>query len=123
MKMQILVSSDDQACCDEELVQRIEGVMEGTLERFGDRVSRVEVRLSELNSPNPGDRDKSCTLEAKVAGLAPVVASHEAPTLTEAIHGAADKLKRSVASGLRQESKERVFDGPQGSGEAHGPVR
>ena len=100
--MQILVHCDDQICCSEELIRGVEGVIAGTLERFTGRLSRVEAHLGDLNSAKPGDRDKVCSLEARIEGGASVLASHEAVTLTEAIHDAADKLKRLVARELQQ---------------------
>jgi hypothetical protein len=100
--MQVLVNCDDPICGDEELIQRVEGVIEGTLERFGDYVFRVEVRLSDLNSDKPGDRDKVCSLEARMAGATSVIAKHDAPTLAEAIHVAAGKLESLVGQALRQ---------------------
>jgi hypothetical protein len=109
--MQVLVNGDDHICCDEELIRRIEGVMEGTLARYSDRVFRVEVHLSDLGSAKPGDRDKVCSLEARITGGAAVVAKHEAATLTEAIHDAADKLKRFVASEIRR--LDEALDTPQ----------
>ena len=39
-------------------------------------------------------------MEARLGGLKPIAVSHEAPTLTEAIHMAADKLERAVARTL-----------------------
>jgi hypothetical protein len=39
-------------------------------------------------------------MEARVGGLKPVAVSHEAPTVTEAIHVAADKLERAIAQAL-----------------------
>ena len=100
--MQVLVTCDDPICCDAELLLRVEGVIAGTLERFDDRVSQVEVRLSDLASERPGDRDKVCSLEARMAGAVSVVAKHAAPTLTEAIHVAAGELGRLVGRELRQ---------------------
>jgi ribosome-associated translation inhibitor RaiA len=100
--MQVLVHCDEQIVCSEELIRRVEGVVAGTLERFDARISRVEARLGDLNSTRPGDRDKLCSLEARLAGAASVLASHNASTLTEAIHEAADKLKRLVARELQQ---------------------
>jgi ribosome-associated translation inhibitor RaiA len=99
--MQVMVNCDDHVCCDEELIRRVEGVIAGTLERFGDRLFRVEVHLRDLNSEKPGDRDKVCSLEARMAGTASILAEHEAPTLTEAIHVAAGKLERLVSRQLR----------------------
>ena len=100
--MQVLVISDDPFCCDEELIRRVEGVIAGTLEHFGDHLCRVEVRLRDLRSEKPGDRDKVCSLEARMAGAGSVVAEHDAPTLAEAIHVAAGKLERLLARQLRQ---------------------
>jgi hypothetical protein len=106
--MQVLVNCDDHVCCDDELIRRVEGVITGTLERFGDRLFRVEVRLRDLNSDKPGDRDKVCSLEARLAGATrmagatPLIVEHVAPTLTEAIHTAADTLERLVSRQLRE---------------------
>ena len=109
--MQVLVISDDPFCCDEELIRRVEGVIEGTLEHFGDRLYRVEVRLRDLRSEKPGDRDKVCSLEARMAGAGSVVAEHDAPTLTEAIHVAAGKLERLITQQVRELA--RVLGGSQ----------
>jgi hypothetical protein len=100
--MQIGVHCDDQIWCDNELIRRVEGVIDGALQRFGDRVFRVEVRLSDLNSDKPGDRDKVCSLEARMTGARPVSARHQAPTLAEAIHVAAEELGRLLGRELRR---------------------
>lgn len=116
--MQVLVNCDDPICCEEELIRRVEGVLEGTLEEFRDRVLRVEARLSDLHGPKPGERDKICALEARIAGST-VVASHEAATLAEAIHDAADKLKRLIVQEIRQ--LDRALATPQ-AGRPGGPL-
>src|SRR5262249_25483901 len=95
--MLVLVHCDDQVCRDVELIRRVEGVMGGTLERLSSRVARVEVHLRDLNSSKSGDRDKICTLEARITGAGSVRASHEAATLAEAIHDAAGQLERLIA--------------------------
>ena len=100
--MHVLVHCDDQISCSEELIQRVEGVIAGTLEHFSGRIARIEAHLRDLNTRTRGDRDKVCSLEARFAGGTSVLASHEAATLTEAIHDATDKLKRVVARELRQ---------------------
>jgi ribosome-associated translation inhibitor RaiA len=100
--MQVLVNCDDPICCDENLFQRVEGVIAGTLERFSSRVSRVEAHLSDVSGVKHTNRDKICSLEAWVTGGEPVTASHEAATLAEAIHDAADKLERLVARAIQE---------------------
>ncbi|HZT01692.1 MAG TPA: HPF/RaiA family ribosome-associated protein [Steroidobacteraceae bacterium] len=98
--MQVLVNSDHHIVGGEDLTERVQGVVEGRLERFEGRITRVEVHLNDLNSLKLGERDKRCMMEARVGGLKPIAVSHEAPTLTEAIHMAADKLERAVARTL-----------------------
>lgn len=100
--MQVLVNCDDPICCDENLFQRVEGVIAGTLERFSGRVSRVEAHLRDVTGVKPGYGGKVCSLEAWVTGAASVTASHEAATLAEAIHDAADRLERLIAREIRQ---------------------
>jgi hypothetical protein len=99
--MQVLVNCEDPICCDAELVRRVEGVIAGTLERFGEHLFGVEVWLKDLNSDTPGGRDKVCSLEARMAGAAPVSVEHGAATLAEAIHEAATQLERLIGRQLR----------------------
>lgn len=94
--MQVLVNSDLHM----DLTERVQGVLEGRLERFEGRITRVEVALSDLNSRKLGERDQRCIMEARLGGMQPIAVSHEAPTLTEAIHVAADKLERAVEDAL-----------------------
>lgn len=98
--MQVLVNSDRHMVSGEDLRERVQGVVEGRLERFAERITRVEVHLNDLNGGKLGERDKRCLMEARVGGLKPIAVSHEAPTLTEAIHAAADKLERALSHAL-----------------------
>jgi len=98
--MQVLVNSDHHIVGGEDLTERVQGVVEGRLERWGGRITRVEVHLNDLNSVKLGERDKRCMMEARIGGMKPIAVSHEAPTLTEAIHVAADKLERAIDHAL-----------------------
>ena len=98
--MQVLVNSDHHIVGGEDLTERVQGVVEGRLERFAGRITRVEVHLNDLNGSKLGERDKRCMMEARIGGLKPIAVSHEAPTVTEAIHAAADKLERAIAHTL-----------------------
>jgi ribosome-associated translation inhibitor RaiA len=94
--MQILVNSDHHITGDETVTERVEALVNGTLGRFAHRITRVEVHLSDVNGPKSGDRDKRCMMEARLGGLKPLAASHQAPTLLEAMDGAVKKLERSI---------------------------
>ena len=98
--MQVLVNSNHTIDGGEDLTERVQGVVEGRLDRFEGRITRVEVHLNDLNGSKLGERDKRCMMEARIGGMKPIAVSHEAPTLTEAIHAAADKLERAIEHAL-----------------------
>src|SRR3569833_359754 len=89
--MQVLVNSDHNITGDLELTARVESIVSDAVGRFAERITKVEAFLSDSISSKHGARDKQCVLEARVAGAHSVVATNEAPTLLEAIEGAADK--------------------------------
>jgi len=94
--MQVLVNSDHHITGDETLNVRVQSIVEDALDRFADRITRVEVFLSDEAGGKHGARDKKCVMEAHPAGVGPVVASNEAPTVLEALEGAASKLQRAL---------------------------
>ena len=94
--MQVLVNSDNNIKASASLSERVEAVVTDSIDRYADRITRVEVHLHDLNGAKKGENDKRCTMDARVAGLAPVAVSHDASTLQEAIDGAADKLERAL---------------------------
>jgi hypothetical protein len=76
--------------------QILDDLMQRSVGRFADRITRVEVHLNDVNGGKHGERDKRCMMEARLAGLAPVAVSNEAPRLAEAMKGAADKLQHAI---------------------------
>ena len=105
--MQIRVHADEHVDSSQELIFRVEGVVEGSLHDYEDRVTLVEVHLSVRTPHRPGDRDMCCRMEAHLSALKPLEVSHEALTLTEAIHAASAKLERAIHAALgHRKSKE-----------------
>ena len=98
--MQMQVHTDNNIHGREEIVTFAENSLEGTIGRFGDRITRVEAHLSDTNSHKMKGDDIRCVLEARLAGHQPIAVSHQAPTVELALSGAADKLERSVESTL-----------------------
>ena len=94
--MQIQINSDHHISASPELAGRIRSLVRDTLERYSDRITRVEVHLNDLNSVKGGDNDKRCLMEARLAGIGPIDASHEAPELMLAVDGAMEKLERAI---------------------------
>ena len=72
---------------------RVRQEAESTLERFAERMTRVEIFLSDVNS-NKGGEDKQCKIEARPRGLDPVAVEDMGEQPMEAVTGALGKLER-----------------------------
>jgi ribosomal subunit interface protein len=94
--MQIQINSDHHITGSPELAARVQAVVRDSLERYSDRITRVEVHLNDLNGTKGGGTDKRCLMEARIGGVGAVSANHEAPTVELAIDGAMEKLERAV---------------------------
>ena len=103
-KMHIEFSTDNTVAGNEELAAHVKSVVEQALGQFSDRISRVEVHLSDLSGQKGGHDDKRCMMEVRLEGRQPTAVTHEAATLEQAISGATGKLKRSIESTLGRES-------------------
>jgi ribosome-associated translation inhibitor RaiA len=99
--MQIQVNTDNQIEGSEALNRQVEVVVAGALGRFGNRITRVEVHLSDQNSSQKAaQNDKRCVMEARLAGLQPITVSDQGSSLEQALDGAADKLVQSLTRTL-----------------------
>jgi len=98
--MQIQINTDSNIEGREKLADHVKIVVEGATSRFRERITRVEVHLSDENGHKSGQDDKRCMMEARLEGRQPEAVTHHAATLDQAINGAADKLQRSIESTL-----------------------
>ena len=97
--MQILLNTDPHTDGRQSMAEYLQAVVTESLGHYGERITRVEAHLSDANSPAKGNTDEiHCTLEARLAGLDPVVVTERAATAHQAIHGAVGKLERAVSS-------------------------
>ena len=96
--MQIQVNSDNSVAVDAELSRSVEASVYRALQRFADRVTRVEVHLSDVNGTRGGQMDKQCLLEVRPAGRDPVAVTDHAATSDLAVKGAAQQMKRLLES-------------------------
>lgn len=95
--MQIQVNTDNQTEGSAELTHRVESTLKSELSRFSDRITRVEVQLSDENgSQKSGDSDKRCVLEARLTGMQPIKVSADGSSVEQALDGAADKLEKTL---------------------------
>ncbi|MFZ2527087.1 MAG: HPF/RaiA family ribosome-associated protein [Rhodococcus sp. (in: high G+C Gram-positive bacteria)] len=96
--MQVQLNKDSNIQIDEDIAGRLEGDLESALERFGDRITRVEIHLGDENAAKPGVDDKRCVLEVRVAGQQPIAVTHHAGSVKEAFDGAVDRLQNLLDS-------------------------
>jgi ribosome-associated translation inhibitor RaiA len=94
--MDVLVNTDSSIQGTESLASDVEAAVRHALARFSERLTRVEVHLSDENAGKGGDDDTRCLMEARVAGRNPTAVTHHAADVTRAVSGAVDKLKRAL---------------------------
>ncbi len=94
--MKIQVNTDRNIDATPSLTDEIQSELDQTLDLYRDRLSRVEVHLSDTNADKGGDDDKRCMLEARIEGRPPVAVTHQAGNVDDAVSGAADKLARAL---------------------------
>lgn len=89
--MQILINTDNAIEGDEQLIERIESIAREGLSRFSDRITRVDLHLSDVNG-NQGGVDKQCVIEVRPKGLDPVVTTDQAETVDKVALSAIHKM-------------------------------
>ena len=95
--MKIEVSADSRAGGSSAAIAEVSALVEKGLARFSERLTRVEVHLSDINGAR-GGIDRRCQLEARAAARNPVSVDHEAGSEVEAVRGAIDKMVRLLTS-------------------------
>jgi ribosome-associated translation inhibitor RaiA len=103
--MKIQVNTDRNIEGSERLTTFLTNLITDDLSRFSDRITRVEVHLSDINGRREGDNDKRCLMEARLQGLQPLVVTENANSHEQAVNGALDKLKSKLDSRLGKLSK------------------
>ena len=102
--MQIEVSTDSHIDGREKLTTYVQGHVEGALERFSSRITRVEVHLTDESGKKEGSEDTKCVMEVRMGGRPPVAVKTQERSVDSAITSATHKLKHLVESTLSRES-------------------
>ena len=92
--MMIQVNTDAKIHGGEGFTAKIKEIVEATLSRFSEQITRVEVHLSEETGHEHGQDDKRCMMEARLEGHQPLAVTHHAASSDQAIDGAVEKLER-----------------------------
>jgi hypothetical protein len=102
--MLIEVRTDGNIQGGEPFSDHVKAMVHAALDRFGDRIRRVDVHLSDAVGNKTGHDDKCCMIEARCDGREPIVVNRQESTIDGAIHGAVDSLKKSIESALGKEA-------------------
>lgn len=94
--MNIQVNTDHNIQGGQDLHAFVIQNLTDEFERFSRAITRIEVHLSDENAAKSGGNDKKCLLEARISNHTPVVVSHHADSVHQAIYGASSKLVRAL---------------------------
>lgn len=78
------------------LDQHVRAELDGAIGRFGDRVTRVVVRVADENADKRGPNDRRCTIEARPASMQPLAVEATGDDIYAVVRDACDKLTRAL---------------------------
>lgn len=97
--MQVQINTD-RNIEGSSLSESLEPQLRQGLSIYEDKITRLEVHLRDDNAHKTGPADKTCTLEARLAGLQPIAVDHTADSVIAATTGALQKLRSALESTL-----------------------
>ncbi len=89
-----------KARCEAHILERAEKLVDNP-------AARLEVELGDQFGQKHGKGDKSCRIDLRVPGLAPIHVSELRPTMAEAIDLAADRLIEALKRGNDKKASAR----------------
>jgi len=99
----VQINTDKNIEGSERLSTFLTDMITADLDRFSERITRVEVHLSDINGAKKGLNDKKCLLEARLEGRKPIAVTNLANSSAEAVSGALEKLHASLDTILGKE--------------------
>lgn len=115
--MQILLHSDPNTDGSHGMADHLSAVVKDALGRFGERITRVEAHLSDVNGHAKTGADAiHCTLEARLVGLDNIVVKAHADSAHQAIDSAVHKLKRAVDTAITKHADHHPRSRPGAAG-------
>ena len=108
--MHVEVHTDNIIKGSEALATKVTDEVTESLEHHGGRVQRIEVHLADESAGRATEDDIRCLLTADLKGQSPVVASHHADSVDQAVTGATQKLARAIERRLGRLSGQAARD-------------
>lgn len=105
--MNIEIRTDKNIQNSERLITYVREELTQEFQRHTERITQFSVHISDENGDKGGDNDIRCMVEAKAAGLKPVAVTHKAKNIDLALHGAIERVKRSLEHVLEKKENPR----------------
>jgi hypothetical protein len=95
--MQIQINTDRHVDGNETWSSEVEAELRDKLERFAERITRIELHVGDVNAERAGD-DMRCVIEARLASRQPISVTEQAANTAQAVSGAIGKLQSALDS-------------------------
>ena len=105
--MQFQFNSDSSVMGTANVAERIETAVRQKLARFEDRLTRLEVHVSDENARKGGGDDKTCMIEARPRGDKPIGVTEHAADVDTAARKAANTMAQRLERVLGKQDKHR----------------
>ena len=105
--MQFQFNSDSSVMGTENVAERIEAMMRDKFSRFEERLSRLEVHVSDENAHKHGHDDKTCMVEARPRGGRPIGVTEHSSKVDDAARKAANTMVQRLERHFGKESRHK----------------
>ena len=94
--MFVQINTDNQILSDAAANERLEQRVREKLSRFEERLTHVEIHVTDANHQKGNGADKKVSLEARPKGHQPIAVHGEGKRIEDAVTNAANKAARSL---------------------------
>ncbi|PKP47052.1 MAG: hypothetical protein CVT94_12620 [Bacteroidetes bacterium HGW-Bacteroidetes-11] len=94
--MKIQLNTDKNIQGAEALETFVTEKISKSLKHFADKITRIEVHISDQNSQKAGTDDIQCKIEARLEGLQPILVAGKSNTTEKALNEAIAKIKAAL---------------------------
>ncbi|AOA59670.1 HPF/RaiA family ribosome-associated protein [Acinetobacter larvae] len=105
--MNIEIRTDKNIKNSERLISYVREELTKEFQRHTERITQFSVHISDENGDKGGADDIRCMVEVKAAGIKPVVVTHKAKNIDLSLHGAIERVKRSLEHVLEKQENPR----------------
>lgn len=96
--MQILINTDKNVDGNERAINFYTSELKKELDRFDDKITRIEVHFGDENGEKFGKNDNRCLLEVRLQKKQPIAVTDHAESPEKAFYNAVEKLKKVLNS-------------------------